>query len=64
MIQQLSSDYPISLLCNLLDISLSSYYYQPELFEDDPQLVDAIEQLLANKPHLSYRRVLAKEVGE
>ena len=59
MIQQLSSDYPISLLCTLLDISRSSYYYQPELFEADQELVDAIEPLLANKPYLGYRMVLA-----
>jgi transposase InsO family protein len=59
MITQLASDYPIKLLCELLELPRSSYYYQPQATEDDPALITAVEQLLASKPFLGYRMVLA-----
>lgn len=59
MIAQLASAYPVSLLCELLELPRSSYYYQPRATADDPQLVMAVEQLLAGKPFLGYRMVLA-----
>lgn len=70
MIQQLSTTYPIDWLCELLQLARSSYYYEPVERADDPELVAAIESLLANKPYLGYRMLLARlrqqqwDVGE
>ena len=38
MIQQLSAEYPVRYLCQLLDCPTSTYYYQSQRQEDDPQL--------------------------
>jgi len=70
MIQQLSADYPVRYLCQLLDCPTSTYYYQSQRQEDDPELVTAIEQQLALRPYLGYRMLLARlqrdgwDVGE
>ena len=52
MIQHLSAEYPVRYLCQMLDCPTSSYYYQPQRQEDDPELVKAIEQQLALRPYL------------
>jgi len=54
-VQALSADYPISWLCDMIRLARSSYYHQPQTSEDDPALVEAVEQLLAAKPFLGYR---------
>lgn len=70
MIKQLSTDYPVRYLCQLLDCPPSTYYYQPQPQEDDPDLVKAIEQQLALRPYLGYRMLLVRlqrdkwQVGE
>ncbi len=60
MIKQLSVEYPVRYLCQLLDCPSSSYYYQPQRQEYDPELVKAIEQHLALRPYLGYRMLLAR----
>lgn len=60
MIQTLSNNCTIGWLCHVLDLPRSSYYYQPVVTEEDPALVEAIENLLANKPYLGYRMVQAR----
>lgn len=60
MIKQLSADYPVRYLCQLLDCPPSTYYYQPQEQEDDPELVKAIEQQLALRPYLGYRMLLVR----
>ena len=70
MIKQMSVEYPVRYLCELLDCPSSTYYYQPQHSEDDPELVKAIEQHLALRPYLGYRMLLARlrrekwQVGE
>ncbi len=70
MIKQLSAEHPVRYLCQLLDCASSTYYYQPQHQEDDPELVKAIEQHLALRPYLGYRMLLARlqrdkwQVGE
>ena len=70
MIKQLSADHPVRYLCQLLDCPPSTYYYQPQEKEDDPELVKAIEQQLALRPYLGYRMLLVRlqrdkwQVGE
>jgi len=60
MIKQLAGEYPIRYLCAVLDCPPSTYYYHPQSHEDDPGLVDAIEQQLALRPYLGYRMLLAR----
>lgn len=60
MIATLSTEHPVDWLCELLAMSRSNYYYQPKSKDDDPALVAAVEALLANKPFLGYRMILAR----
>ncbi len=65
MIEALSTHYPVSILCKLLGLARSSYYRRPKPKADDPQLVTAVEELLAAKPFLGYRMmgVYLKQAG-
>lgn len=47
----LKSEHPISLLCDLLAVSRSSFYYQP-VEADDSDLREAVNQLAAPVPDL------------
>jgi putative transposase len=55
----LAAQYPISLLCDLLDASRSSYYYEP-LEVDDAQVRQAIEEIAAEFPTYGSRRISAQ----
>ena len=61
MIQVLSDDYPVSLLCDLLACPRSSYYYQPTL-PDETEVKTAIEEVVIEWPTYGYRRV-TKQLG-
>jgi len=52
----LSDDCAVSLLCDLLGCSRSSYYYQPKL-RDETEVKSAIESVAAEWPTYGYRRV-------
>lgn len=54
----MKTDYPVTLLCELLDLPRSSFYYSPTDTTPEPALVTAIEHLLARWPFLGYRRVV------
>ena len=56
MIQVLTKDYSVNLLCNLLGCSRSSYYYQPKQ-RDETEDRTAIESVAAEWPTYGYRRV-------
>jgi len=56
VIQVLADRYSVSLLCDLLDCSRSSYYYQPKQ-RDDTEDKTAIESVAAEWPTYGYRRV-------
>jgi transposase InsO family protein len=56
VIQVLADSYSVSLLCDLLDCSRSSYYYQPKQ-RDDTEDKTAIESVAAEWPTYGYRRV-------
>jgi putative transposase len=45
----LRSEYPINLLCDLLAISRSSFYYQPTE-ADETELREAVNQIAAQSP--------------
>jgi len=69
MICTLRSDYPVTLLRDLLDYPRSSFYYQPQSCPEDLALVEAIEDILMRWPFYGYRRLLHQlkrdwDVGE
>ena len=52
----LTDDYPVSLVCELLGCSRSSYYYQPNP-KDETEVKSTIEKVAAEWPTYGYRRV-------
>jgi putative transposase len=59
MIEQLSGEYAVQRLCEVLGCPPSTYYYRPQT-PDEAALVAAIEQLLMRWPFYGYRRVTAQ----
>jgi putative transposase len=55
-IQVSSSEYPTRMLCSVLDIAPSTYYYEPQ-GHDDLGLLSWIEDVLLRFPTYGYRRV-------
>lgn len=55
----LKSDYPIDLLCSLLGVARSSFYYQP-VEADEGELREAMNQLAAQFPTYGSRRLAAQ----
>ncbi len=53
----LADEFPISLLCDIVGFARSSFYYASTDSADDPAVVAAVEQMLAQKPFLGYRMV-------
>jgi putative transposase len=70
MIRQLAAEYPVRVLCEVLDVPRSTVYYEPQPKPDDAALLEAIEQVLMRRPFYGYRRVTAQlkredvDVGE
>lgn len=59
MIAELSTSYPVDVLCTALDCPRSSYYYQA-VPARDAALLTAIEQIIIRWPRYGYRRVTAQ----
>jgi putative transposase len=59
MVQSLSEDYPARMLCELLELPPSTYYYAPQ-GRDDLKLLSLIEEVLLRFPRYGYRRVTAQ----
>jgi transposase InsO family protein len=59
MIAELSSSYPVDVLCRALDCPRSSYYYHA-VPASDAALLTAIEQIIIRYPRYGYRRVTAQ----
>jgi putative transposase len=70
VIRTLSSNYPIRLLCEVLNMPRSTVYYQPQVKPEDAAFLEAIERILMRWPFYGYRRVTAQmkresyEIGE
>jgi putative transposase len=63
---KLKSDYPIKMLCDLLALPRSSWYYRP-VERDERDLQRAVEQVVGQFPTYGSRRVthqLRREHGE
>lgn len=56
MIQTLPSEHPTRMLCDILHIAPSTYYYEPQ-GRDDLALLCLIEDVLLRFPTYGYRRV-------
>lgn len=52
----LTAEYSVSLVCSVLDLPRSSYYYRPVAMAEDA-LKQAIEQVAAEWPTYGYRRI-------
>lgn len=55
----LRDSFPVQLLCDVVGLAPSSFYYQPEP-RDDLALRSAIEAIAAEYPRYGYRRVTAE----
>ena len=70
MIRHLASEYPLSVLCEVLGVARSTVYYEAVVPPEESALLEAIETLLMRWPFYGYRRVTAQlkragwEVGE
>ena len=60
MITDLSQEYSISKLCEVLDLPRSTYYHQGQEKAGDQALRDEIEEVIARWPTYGYRRVTAQ----
>jgi transposase InsO family protein len=58
-VKELSSEYPVSRICRVLNYARSSCYYQPT-DRDERKLREVIEQIAAEWPKYGYRRVTAQ----
>jgi len=56
----LAQDYPVTVVCAVLEIARSSYYYQPLVVSDEARLRAAIKQTAAEWPRYGYRRITAQ----
>ena len=56
MVQDLSHEYPARMVCKLLGLAPSTYYYE-SAGQDDLSLLSAIEDVLLRFPTYGYRRV-------
>lgn len=57
MITDLSQEYSISVLCDVLDLPRSTYYHQGQEKAGDQKLREEIEKVIARWPTYGYRRV-------
>jgi len=56
---RLTQSYPVDLVCQMLELPRSTYYYRPKP-RDDSALKAAIEGVVADWPTYGYRRVTAQ----
>lgn len=59
VVRELSTEFSVRLLCQLLDIGPSTYYYRPR-GNDDLTVLGWIEDVLIRFPTYGYRRVTAQ----
>lgn len=53
----LAEEYPVTMACEVLGVSRSSYYYQPVEAPDEAKLKGAIKETAAEWPTYGYRRI-------
>jgi len=60
MILCLAEEYPINVLCDVLNVPRSTVYYKPKPRPEDMTFLMAIEQILVRRPFYGYRRTTAQ----
>ncbi len=62
---QLSQDYPIATVCQVLDYCRSQVYYEPQFPPDETEIKDVIATIAGQYPTYGYRRitVMLKRAG-
>lgn len=58
MIKAINQDYPVAVLCDVLDLARSTYYEDPKIKEGDVELKEAMEKIIMKRPYYGYRRIL------
>ena len=53
----LAGEYPVTVVCEILGVGRSSYYYQPIESSDETKLKGAIKKTAAEWPTYGYRRI-------
>jgi putative transposase len=56
----LAKDYSVSLVCQVLDLARSSFYYGTQVEKEDPALNNALLHVAETWPTYGYRRVTAQ----
>jgi len=56
MITKLAKDYPVKVVCQVLETARSTYYYQ-EHQKDDEEVKEAIKEVVQAWPKYGYRRI-------
>lgn len=57
--KQLSQEYPLSVVCQVFEVSRSSVYDQPVMAKSEDEIKREIAQLAAEHPTYGYRRITA-----
>jgi putative transposase len=57
VIDMLAQEYPVTVACEVLGITRSSYYYRPTESPDEAKLKGAIKKTAAEWPAYGYRRI-------
>ena len=57
--RKLAQNYPVTMVCQVVGLPRSSYYYQPAQ-RDEGDLSKAIEGLAGQWPTYGYRRITAE----
>lgn len=58
MVKTLNREYPVTVLCQVFEISRSSFYYQ-SVADSDDEIKNMIAKLAAEHPTYGYRRITA-----
>jgi len=59
VVTALRDTYPVQMLCEIVELGSSTYYYQPT-GQDDLSLLVLIEDVIRRFPTYGYRRVTAQ----
>jgi putative transposase len=60
VIDMLVQEYPVTVACEVLEVTRSSYYYRPTESLDEAKLKGAIKKTAAEWPTYGYRRITAQ----
>ena len=58
--RKLCGEYPVGLICRVLGLPRSSFYYRQKESPQELELIDQIESIAAEYPRYGYRRITAE----